>query len=125
MNETRRDLARRFVSKGAELAKRYDLDFFVVTEGASGVSNSNTPAVEHARSCHVEWERAHGIDPEHDWSMPSPDCSRQGAKGVIPNGSAPFSWACSLPGALLWGRTALKGGKTPEKPQKAILPNMI
>ncbi len=73
MNEARRNMARRFVSEVAELAKKYDLDFFVVTEGASGISNSNTPAVEHARSCHVEWERAHGFDPEHDWSKRSLD----------------------------------------------------
>jgi len=60
--------ARAFVSRVAELAGEMDLDYFVVTEGASGTSSRGCPAVDHARRSHVEWERAHGIDPEHDWS---------------------------------------------------------
>lgn len=60
--------AREFVAEVARLAKTYDLDFFVVTNGASGTSSRGSAAVDHARRCHIEWEKAHGIDPEHDWS---------------------------------------------------------
>lgn len=60
--------AREFVAQVAQLAAKHGLNFFVVTDGASGISNTSNPAVEHARKCHMEWERAHGIDPEHDWS---------------------------------------------------------
>lgn len=61
-------LARKFVTEVAVLAEKYGLNFFVVTDGASGISNSGNPAVEHARKCHTDWEKANGIDPEHDWS---------------------------------------------------------
>lgn len=61
-------LARKFVAEVAALAAKYDLNYFVVTDGASGISNTGNPAVQHARECHEEWEKANGIDPEHDWS---------------------------------------------------------
>ena len=61
-------LARRFVAEVAELAAEYGLNFFVVTDGASGIRNSGNPAVVHARRAHMEWERANAIDSAHDWS---------------------------------------------------------
>lgn len=61
-------LARQFVLEVTELANRYNLNFFIVTDGASAINNTGNPAVEHARKCHTEWEIANGIDPEHDWS---------------------------------------------------------
>ncbi len=60
--------AREFVSEVMNLANEYELNCFVVTDGASGITNTNNPAVEHARKCHTEWEIENGIDPEHDWS---------------------------------------------------------
>lgn len=48
-------LARRFVAEVAELAAKCGLNFFVVTDGASGIRNSGNPAVEHARKAHMEW----------------------------------------------------------------------
>lgn len=60
--------AREFLNRVRQLALEYDLDFFIVTEGASAISSRGTPAVEHARRCHEEWERQHNIDPEHDWN---------------------------------------------------------
>lgn len=60
--------ARLFAARVRELAKEYDLDFFLVTQGASATSSRGCEAVEHARRCHEEWEQAHGIDPEHDWA---------------------------------------------------------
>ena len=66
-------LARRFVEEVAQLALKYGLNYFVVTDGASGISNSGNPAVDHARKCHTEWEKANSIDPEHDWSRDPTD----------------------------------------------------
>lgn len=60
--------AREFVSEVMMLANKYELNCFVVTDGASGITNTDNPAVEHARKCHTEWEVENGIDPEHDWS---------------------------------------------------------
>ena len=59
--------ARRFILEVQELAKKYELPFFVVTDGASAISNDNCDAVDHARCAHIEWEHQNGIDPEHDW----------------------------------------------------------
>ena len=61
--------ARQFVWEVKELAKKYGLPFFVVTEGASGIDNIDCEAVRHAGSAHTEWEIKHGIDPNHDWEI--------------------------------------------------------
>ena len=50
-----------------EIAKKYNLSFFVVTEGASATINKNCPAVEHARKSHIQWEKENHINPEHNW----------------------------------------------------------
>lgn len=61
--------ARSFCSEVKELAKKYNLDFFVVTEGASSYSCSkNTEAVKEARKSHVKWESSKGFDPLEDWA---------------------------------------------------------
>lgn len=60
--------SRDFCSKVKELAKQYNLSFFVVTEGASAISNNGCEAVKHARDCHIEWEKQHNFDPFEDWS---------------------------------------------------------
>ena len=59
--------ARKFVSEVGELAKKYNLPYFIVTDGASGISNNNCEAVKHARDSHVKWEKENGIDPNHRW----------------------------------------------------------
>ena len=46
----------------------YNLSFFVVTEGASAISNNGCEAVKHARDCHIDWEKQQGFDPYEDWS---------------------------------------------------------
>ncbi len=68
MTEEKTASARRFVGEVAALAERYGLNFFIVTDGASGIRNQGNPAVENARLRHMEWERLNGIDPEHDWA---------------------------------------------------------
>ena len=60
--------ARKFVSEVSKLAKKYDANYFIVTDGASGINNSGNPAVKHARDSHIEWEKSHNFDPYEDWS---------------------------------------------------------
>ena len=60
--------AREFCTKVKDLAEQYNLPFFVVTEGASAISNNGCEAVKHARNCHIEWEKQHNFDPFEDWS---------------------------------------------------------
>ena len=59
--------AQRFCQEVKKLAKKYDLSFFVVTEGASATQNKNCEAVANARKAHVMWERKYKIDPDHNW----------------------------------------------------------
>lgn len=59
--------ARKFVSDVATLAKKYDANYFIVTDGASGTHNAGNDAVEHSRNSHKEWEKEHGFDPDEDW----------------------------------------------------------
>lgn len=60
--------AQAFCKEVAQLAKKYDLPFFLVTDGASITSNNGCEAVKVARENHKKWEQAHGIDSNHDWS---------------------------------------------------------
>ena len=61
--------ARKFVSEVGRIAKKYDANYFIVTDGASGIHNDGSnDAVSHARKSHVEWEQSHGFDPDEDWS---------------------------------------------------------
>ena len=64
--------AREFVSKVGELAKKYDANYFIVTDGASGIHNNGNPAVKNARDSQIKWEKEHGFDPDEDWSKEKP-----------------------------------------------------
>ena len=59
--------AQQFCQEVKKLAKKYDLSFFVVTDGASATQNKNCEAVAHARQAHIKWEKEHKIDPNHNW----------------------------------------------------------
>ena len=61
--------AQQFCLKVKELAAQYDLPFFVVTEGASATCNKNSKAVANARKAHIQWEKEHKIDPDHNWEI--------------------------------------------------------
>ena len=63
--------AREFVFKVGELAKKYDANYFIVTDGASGIHNNGNPAVKNARDSQIKWEKKHGFDPDEDWSKKS------------------------------------------------------
>lgn len=61
------DIARKFCSEVKELAAKYNLPFFIVTDGASATSNNGCEAVRHARECHISWELENNFDPYEDW----------------------------------------------------------
>ncbi len=54
--ENKKKLAREFCYKVKVLAEKYNLPFFVVTDGASATSNNSCDAVKNARDNHIEWE---------------------------------------------------------------------
>lgn len=66
--DDKRRKSRSFVSEVKKLAEEYNLPVFVVTDGASGYSNTGCEAVKHARKCHEKWELSNGEDPDEDWS---------------------------------------------------------
>lgn len=70
VNEACKDVktARKFVREVEKLAKRYDANYFIVTDGASGIHNNGNPAVKNARDAQVKWEKENGYDPDEDWS---------------------------------------------------------
>jgi RimJ/RimL family protein N-acetyltransferase len=72
--ESCKDLAtaRKFASEVKELSKKYDANFYLVTDGASATNNDGTnDAVKYARDTMKKWETKHGFDAEEDWSKES------------------------------------------------------
>ncbi|MBO7483731.1 MAG: hypothetical protein J6T55_01240 [Alphaproteobacteria bacterium] len=59
--------AQKFCQEVKELAKKYNLPFFIVTDGASAIANKDCEAVTHARQAHILWEKENGIDSNHSW----------------------------------------------------------
>lgn len=64
MNDRKQMIARQFCQEVRELANKYDLPFFVVTDLASAISNHGCAVVKNARDRHMEWELEHGHDPD-------------------------------------------------------------
>jgi len=61
--------ARKFASEVKELAKKYNANFYLVTDGASATNNDGTnAAVKFARDSMKKWEAENGFDPKEDWS---------------------------------------------------------
>ena len=60
--------AQKFCLEVKQLAAKYNLPFFVVTEGASATCNDDCDAVKNARTAHIQWEKRHSIDSDHDWN---------------------------------------------------------
>lgn len=67
MNNEKIKKAREFLKEVKKISKKYDLPFFIVTDGASLTSNNNCEAVKNARNNHIKWEKEHGYDPYEDW----------------------------------------------------------
>ena len=59
--------AQQFCQEVRKLAAKYELPFFIVTEGASATQNRDCEAVANARKAHIKWEKTHKIDPNHSW----------------------------------------------------------
>ncbi len=68
MEQERLENARAFCQEVKELAQKRNLPFFVVTEGASAISNKDCEAVRNARMKHIEWEISKGLNPLEDWN---------------------------------------------------------
>ena len=60
--------AREFCEEVRKLAKKYNLPFFIVTNGASAICNNGCEAVKVARENHMKWEKENNLDPNKDWS---------------------------------------------------------
>lgn len=60
--------AREFVNEVIAMAKARGLNCFVVTDGASGITNNGNDAVRNAREAQIRWEKEHGFDPDEDWN---------------------------------------------------------
>ncbi len=60
--------ARAFCSEVEKISKKYNLEYFFVTEGASSTKVENCDAVRNARNNHIEWEKENGYNPNEDWS---------------------------------------------------------
>lgn len=68
--------AREFLQRVDELAKEYDANYFIVTDGASKINNNGNPAVDNCRRAQEDWERQNGFDPDEDWGVKAPEsCS--------------------------------------------------
>lgn len=98
INEARKNTeeARKFVTDVGKTAKKYDANFFVVTDGASGYHNgpNSNPAVKNARDQQIEWEKKNGFDPDEDSSKPikefsiiTPSSDKPSQEGFIGHGS--------------------------------------
>ena len=90
------DEARKFVTDARKIAKKYDANFFIVTDGASGYNNgpNSNPAVKNARDQQIEWEKKNGFDPDEDWSKSikefsiiTPSSDKPSQEGFIGHGS--------------------------------------
>ena len=60
--------AQEFCAEVKKLAQKYNLPFFVVTEGASATYNNNCEAVANARKAHIKWEEEHNINSNDSWA---------------------------------------------------------
>jgi hypothetical protein len=56
----------RFVKDVINLANKRNLNCFVVTDGASGITNTGNEAVSNARKAHIQWELEHGLNPNEE-----------------------------------------------------------
>lgn len=70
--------ARKLVKEVQRISKRFNANFFFVTDGASGYSNGNgqnNPAVKAMRQAMDKWEISNGFNPDDDWSNDITDMS--------------------------------------------------
>lgn len=63
---------RKFLAEVKELARKYNVNFFIVTDGASMIDNNGSEAVENCRQAHIKWELEHGLNPWEDFDGQEP-----------------------------------------------------
>lgn len=68
-NENEIIKARLFCKEVEELSNKYNLEYFIVTEGTSLTKVKKCDAVRNARNNHIKWEKENGYDPNEDWSI--------------------------------------------------------
>lgn len=66
-NMSKIEKARKMCTEIGELAKKYDLPVFAVTDGASVTRNNGCEAVRYHREQQIKWEVRNGFDPDEDW----------------------------------------------------------
>ncbi len=59
--------ARDFCTEVRKISEKYNLPFFVVTEGASDTCNFDSDAVKNAIDCHEKWKIEHGCAAKSDY----------------------------------------------------------
>ena len=77
--------ARKLCNEVRKIAKKYNANFFFVTDGASAYSNGNgenNPAVKSMRVAMDELEKENGFNPDDDWSNDINDTSKYKLKGA-------------------------------------------
>ena len=67
MRDINVDKVREFLNDVNDLANTYGVNYFIVTDGASRISNNGNEAVKSARDAHIKWELDHGHDPYEEW----------------------------------------------------------
>lgn len=60
--------AKEFVDKVRKLADEYNVNYFVVTDGYSSISNNGNGAVRNARKAHMKWEKEYGFETEEHFA---------------------------------------------------------
>ena len=59
--------ARKLCNEVKILCKKYNMNFFFVTDGASCTSNNGNPAIKTCRDGLADWEETNGFNSKEDW----------------------------------------------------------
>ncbi len=69
MTQIEIEKVRQFLTEVSQLASKYKLPIFAVTNGASiTINSSSCDAVREARKNHIKWELKQGYDPFETWN---------------------------------------------------------
>ena len=61
--------AKQFILEVRDLAKKYNCNFFIVTDGASAIFNKGNEIVEKHRRLQIELDKEMGINPFDNWEI--------------------------------------------------------
>ena len=69
INKPSKELVKSFITETMKLAKKHNLEVFIVSEGASGYSYyGRNDFVKKHRDYQIKLEKNIGADPDEDWS---------------------------------------------------------